>query len=398
MDFQDLKKNWNEFGQQDPLWAILADPTKKNNRWNLDEFFQSGRDEINEVVAYVQGLGVLQQQGSALDFGCGVGRLSQALCPHFAQVKGVDIAASMVEQARQYNQFGDRCEYFLNEKSDLSQFSDSSCDFIYSNIVLQHMRPDYSQGYLREFLRLLSPGGLLVFQLPSELASQQPEAGKTRSPIAQTLPKEGFKAQIQLPKLPKLEANVPVALAVQVTNASSQTWPSLGTADGTAQIKLGNHWLDAQGNRVVTGQSRATLIQDLAPGETTTLTLIIAPPAQPGQYTLELDMVQELITWFQDQGSATLKIPVTLEKETAIAKWQKRLTAPNLVQRLWNKLRPAAAAEEEEPHMEMYGTPKEIILAMLQAQGGEVLDVVQNDAAGPEWISYRYCVRKLARL
>ncbi len=47
----------------------------------------------------------------ALDFGCGVGRLTQALARHFNIVDGVDIAPSMIELANQFNRSGGRCRY-----------------------------------------------------------------------------------------------------------------------------------------------------------------------------------------------------------------------------------------------------------------------------------------------
>jgi hypothetical protein len=37
-------------------------------------------------------------------------------------------------------------------------------------LVLQHMPPRYVRAYLAEFVRVLSPGGVLVFQLPAENA------------------------------------------------------------------------------------------------------------------------------------------------------------------------------------------------------------------------------------
>src|SRR5262249_48837046 len=110
----------------------------------------------------------------ALDFGCGVGRLTQALARHFETVVGVDIAPSMLRGARKYNKFGDRCQYVLNERDDLRLFESNSFDFIYSNRVLQHMRPEYGKSYLREFIRVLSPEGLLVFYMPSEVLRQNP--------------------------------------------------------------------------------------------------------------------------------------------------------------------------------------------------------------------------------
>ena len=47
-------------------------------------------------------------------------------------------------------------------------FDSDSFAFVYSSIVLQHLEPRYQKRYLSEFIRVLAPGGLLVFQLPSE--------------------------------------------------------------------------------------------------------------------------------------------------------------------------------------------------------------------------------------
>lgn len=167
MKLEELQEHWEKFGKDDPLWGILAWPDKSGRRWNLDEFFETGRQEIDEVLAYAESLGLAQRRGSALDFGCGVGRLSQALARHFQSVDGVDISPAMLELARKYNQFEDRCRYHLNPADDLSLFESGSFDFIYSNITLQHMHTRYSRRYLVEFLRLLTPTGVLIFQLPS---------------------------------------------------------------------------------------------------------------------------------------------------------------------------------------------------------------------------------------
>ncbi len=167
MKLDEVQENWNKFGATDPLWGILAWPDKTGNRWQIDEFFATGVHEIAGVLDYVEGLGLARPHGSALDFGCGVGRLSQAMAQHFAAVTGVDISPAMIDLACQYNRFGDHCRYVLNETGDLRTFADASFDFIYSNITLQHMPPRYSRGYIVEFLRVLTPGGVLVFQIPS---------------------------------------------------------------------------------------------------------------------------------------------------------------------------------------------------------------------------------------
>lgn len=162
-----LQRHWDEFGRRDPYWAILTDPAKKGNRWNLEEFFRTGEHEVADVLAWVASLGVQVRGQRALDFGCGAGRISQALAVHFDQVIGVDIAPSMIALANQHNRHGDRCRYVLNEQADLRQFQSRSVDFIYSRLVLQHVRPDAIRAYIAEFVRLLDAGGVAVFNVPA---------------------------------------------------------------------------------------------------------------------------------------------------------------------------------------------------------------------------------------
>ena len=50
----------------------------------------------------------------------------------------------------------------------LRLFPDQHFDFIYSHITLQHIEPKLSARYIREFVRVLAPGGVLIFQLPFE--------------------------------------------------------------------------------------------------------------------------------------------------------------------------------------------------------------------------------------
>jgi ubiquinone/menaquinone biosynthesis C-methylase UbiE len=102
-----------------------------------------------------------------LDFGCGAGRISQALARHFDRVIGVDIAPSMIALANQHNRHGERCRYVLNEQPDLRQFPDASVDFLYSRLVLQHLRPWTIKAYVAEFVRLLAAGGVAVFNVPA---------------------------------------------------------------------------------------------------------------------------------------------------------------------------------------------------------------------------------------
>lgn len=127
-----------------------------------------GYKEIEAIMRYIEILGIEIPKRRALDFGCGVGRLTQALANYFDEVVGVDVAPSMLELAVKYNRYPDKCKYILNETDDLKIFSNCYFDFIYTNITLQHISPRYSKKYIREMIRILDPGGVLIFQLPSE--------------------------------------------------------------------------------------------------------------------------------------------------------------------------------------------------------------------------------------
>jgi SAM-dependent methyltransferase len=198
MKLKELQKHWNKLGEQDPLWAIITCDDKKGNKWNPDEFFETGRQEIKDVMQYVEKLGLLQQRGRALDFGCGVGRLTQALANYFEEVVGIDIAPSMVKLAKRYNQFGARCMYYVNGVDDLRLFSDQEFDFICTNIVLQHMKPFYAKSYIKEFLRVLKPQGVLIFHLPSRKlttprrAEASNESVRNSSPVMESVGVKGF--------------------------------------------------------------------------------------------------------------------------------------------------------------------------------------------------------------
>ena len=168
-----LSRNWTSWGRKDPLFAVLTDERHKGNAWQTEAFFATGRAEIREVLDDVRGLLLPIRTGRALDFGCGVGRLTQALADHFEECVGVDIAQSMVDKAWEFNRHDGRCCYVVNESAGLGRFEDGSFDFVYSNIVLQHMPPELSTGYVREFIRVLAPGGVAVFSCPARPGTRQ---------------------------------------------------------------------------------------------------------------------------------------------------------------------------------------------------------------------------------
>ena len=163
---EQLQKNWEELAQADPMWAICTDPARRHGKWTREEFFATGCDELGKVMQCVREIPVaIDSRAPALDFGCGVGRLTRALAGYFPECWGVDISRTMVRLAAEFNADVPQCRFLLNESSDLRKLPDNYFGFVYSSIVLQHIAPRHSRKYLAELVRVTRPGGILVFQV-----------------------------------------------------------------------------------------------------------------------------------------------------------------------------------------------------------------------------------------
>ena len=158
------KRDWEDLAKLDAFRAVLVEPQSE------EEFFRSGTDEVGAVLAEAERLGRPAQRDQALDFGCGLGRLTRALAGSFAECVGVDISATMVERARELNAAVPGCSFVVNTEPHLRAFPSATFDLAYSSIVLQHMPSRaVAASYIGELVRITRPDGLTVFQLPLRL-------------------------------------------------------------------------------------------------------------------------------------------------------------------------------------------------------------------------------------
>ncbi len=165
----DVARRWTELGTKDPMWAALTD-SRKAGRWDVTDFLLTGRREVDAVLALLARRGASPVMGTALDFGCGPGRLTAGLAAAgFIRAIGVDVSPTMLAKAAEIVD-DERCEFVLNSGTDLSSISSGTVDLVYTCRVLQHMPSALSHGYIREFLRIAAPGAAVVFQIPFEPA------------------------------------------------------------------------------------------------------------------------------------------------------------------------------------------------------------------------------------
>lgn len=150
------------------MWAVLTDPDKSGGRWEAADFYAHGKTEIEQLMKRLDELGAASERERALDFGCGVGRLTNALADYYQHVDGVDISAEMVRRAAEMAPHRERCTFHTNVAPDLAHFADDQFDLVHCNIVLQHVGPELTRCYISEFARVVRPGGVVHFQLPVE--------------------------------------------------------------------------------------------------------------------------------------------------------------------------------------------------------------------------------------
>ena len=165
MSLESLRRDWEELATIDAKWSVLTNPEKRNF-WEDSEFFATGEHEMGQLILTLQGLGYPKLFKNALDFGCGVGRLTLPLSHRFENTWGIDISAPMLEQAKANVP---RARFLLNDKNRIA-FADGTFDLVYTALVLQHLpHPRLVSGYIAEFLRIIGTRGIAVFHVPTHV-------------------------------------------------------------------------------------------------------------------------------------------------------------------------------------------------------------------------------------
>ena len=100
----------------------------------------------------------LRPEMTALDFGCGPGFLAKEVSPYVSTVIASDVSRGVIACAREINA-ARNLQYVTNGLASLDNVADATIDFVYSFAVFQHLTKEQSRAFLREFARVLKPGG-----------------------------------------------------------------------------------------------------------------------------------------------------------------------------------------------------------------------------------------------
>lgn len=164
-----MQRDCDSMAQQSPYYYIFTsneffDPAKADK----EKFFESSRVDVDNILA---ALHVKPNPSwSVLDIGCGLGRTTRRLSELLGHTVGIDISKEMVKRAQE---FTPAVHFQQTSGVDLKEFKDASFDLVFSLIVYQHLPSQkLVLNYLSETARVLKPGGLTLFQLPTSYFPQ----------------------------------------------------------------------------------------------------------------------------------------------------------------------------------------------------------------------------------
>jgi SAM-dependent methyltransferase len=113
-------------------------------------------------------------------------------------------------------------------------------------------------------------------------------------------------------------ADIPRSIATAVelvadATIRNESWRTL-RSDGVAHpIFVSYRWLDRRRRPIVQEGLRSSLPRPLEPGESCQVAVRIKAPATAGDYLLELDLVEEGVTWFSQAGVPPLRFRVSVD-------------------------------------------------------------------------------------
>jgi SAM-dependent methyltransferase len=144
---RDTDRDWQHYGASEPFYGVLThDKFLRENLTDqsLQEFWQSGREDMGRIWGeLVHSFGERSPE-IALDFGCGVGRLTRAMAEIARRAVGVDVSPDMIAEGLSHAP----PNVELTDK-----LPDGPFDWINSYIVFQHVPPERGYALLEELLQ-----------------------------------------------------------------------------------------------------------------------------------------------------------------------------------------------------------------------------------------------------
>jgi SAM-dependent methyltransferase len=160
---------WEEWGRRDPYFGVFTNPKYRRAEMTESsrlEFFDSGKWQVDHILNVIRNhVNPTFVPKKVLDFGCGVGRLLVPFASVAAEVVGLDVSKSMLQEARRNCDANSLPDVRLFHSNDGLTALTDSFDLIHSCIVFQHIPVLRGRAILKRLLQHLCPGGIGAIQM-----------------------------------------------------------------------------------------------------------------------------------------------------------------------------------------------------------------------------------------
>lgn len=212
--------------------------------------------------------------------------------------------------------FGDR-----SDRNPFSHFSDPGRGYLawYSGpLWLRHIQGPHGQFFTPENVPVLA--ARVAEHLDYAVGGGPPPPGRVVGPApAVRLGEDAYRATITLvpPGRGELAPGGPADVDVLVRNTGREPWPP----SPQSALGIAARWRMSDGAPAAVA-TVAPLPQSVEPGQEIRVSLSFRAPAEPGRWTLEVDVVDEGVAWFSERGSTPARTEVLVGE------------------RVWRRLRP----------------------------------------------------------
>jgi SAM-dependent methyltransferase len=143
------------------IWDLLPWEKSGGEEWTVSaEWKKSLIDEVLHVY--------IKPGTAVLEIGPGAGRWTEILQPMARELFAVEVSARALALCKKRFLSATNITFFLTRHAGLEFVPDRTIDAIWSFDVFVHINPGDTDSYLKEFKRVLVPGGIAVIHHPKE--------------------------------------------------------------------------------------------------------------------------------------------------------------------------------------------------------------------------------------
>lgn len=165
--FDHTAQTWGKLGEEDAAWSVLSDDRFKKSDANVPaSFYASGEPEVKQLFVALARNGITPPFRKAVEYGCGIGRVSVPLSKHCDTLHAYDISKGHLAMAETHAQASEVDNIVFTQITTPDQDIEQGYDLYYSFIVFQHNSPPIMKRLVRQAIEGLAPGGVAVFHLP----------------------------------------------------------------------------------------------------------------------------------------------------------------------------------------------------------------------------------------